>query len=299
MHLITKQGNRITIQSVQSFSKHEYLKHLFTQTPRHFRELWAYRELTQNLVRRDLKVRYKNSVLGILWSLLNPLLMMLVFTAVFTIMRAQPIAKYPAFVLVGLLPWQFFADAVGGATASIVGNGHLLNKVYFPREILVISGVLSNLINFLLALLVLIPILLIFDIPFTWWILQIPLIIIIQVIFTLGVGFIVATANVFYRDVGMLVSITLLAGFFLTPVFYPLEGVPQSYMLFGIDWNIWRLTWYFNPMASLIEGYRRILYYGQQHDLFFLFRTFFTAIAFLIFGMFIFYRYNHRFGEVV
>ena len=299
MYLINRQGQRTVIEAIASVPWRKRPKYWYIRSKARLCELWAYRELIQNLVIRDLKVRYKNSILGVAWSLLNPLLMMMVFTAVFTIMRGNAIDKFPAFILVGLLPWQFFQEAVSVAMGSIVGNGHLINKVYFPREVLVISGISSNLVNFLIALLLLIPILWLFDISLTLWALLLPLMIIIQVLFALGIGFIVATANVFYRDVGMVVSVALLAGFFLTPIFYPLDTLPKSYMLFGFTCKIVRLMFYLNPMASIIENYRRILFYGTPHDFFFIFRTFLTSIAFLIFGLAIFYRYNNRFGEEV
>lgn len=299
MYVIRKEGQQTIIEVTDPVPLPQLPGYLWRYGKIRLRELWRYRELIQNLVVRDLKVRYKNSALGVLWSLLNPLLMMLVFTAVFTVMRGSPIAKYPAFVLIGLLAWQFFQDSVAGATNSIVGNSHLINKVYFPREILVISGVLANLVNFLIALLLLMPILLLFDIALTAWALLLPVMIFIQIVFTLGIGLLVATANVFYRDVGMIVSVALLAGFFLTPVFYPLSQLPENYPLFGIEWDIWRLMYYLNPMASIIENYRRILYYGHQPAFPFVFRTFITALGVLVMGLMIFYRYHSRFGEEI
>jgi ABC-type polysaccharide/polyol phosphate export permease len=168
---------------------------------RHLLELWGYRELVRNLVIRDLKVRYRNSMLGILWSLFNPLLMMAVFTVVFTVMTPYSSVKsYPVFVLCGILPWNFFSASVIASIRSIVDNAPLVNKVYFPREILPISVVLANLINFLLALIVLFALMFVFQIPLTRWILLLPVVIMVQLIFTIGISLILATANVFYRD---------------------------------------------------------------------------------------------------
>lgn len=299
MYSIKKQDKQTVIEIVNSVSTQERISHIWSQMTMRFRELIVYRGLIRNMVARDLKVRYKNSILGVLWSLLNPLLMMLVFTVVFTVMRNRAIDNFPAFMLIGLLPWQFFQDGVSSATSSIVTNNALINKVYFPREILVISGVLSNLVNFLIALTLLIPILIYFNIQLTSWVLLLPVMIIIQVIFTLGIGFIVATANVFYRDVSMVTSVALLAGFFLTPIFYPSEELPPSYTLFGIDWDIERMMFWLNPMASIIEGYRRILFYGTEHAPDFLVRTFLTAMIVLVIGLIFFYRNNHRFGEII
>jgi len=299
MLIIEKKGNRTTIRIVEWSAGLRSPAQLLQLARLRMQELWVFRELVQNLVTRNLKVRYRNSVLGVVWSLLNPLLMMLVFTAVFTVMRGEDVGIYPVFILVGLLPWQFFANSVAGATGSIVSNAHLINKVYFPREILVLSEVLSQLVNFLIALLILVPILLLFHIAFTPWILLLPLMIVIQFIFTLGIAFIVATANVFYRDVQMIMEVVLLAGFFLTPVFYSLDILPRSYQLFGVNLDIWRLVRYLNPMASIIGNYRVIVFYGAPPALDFLFRTLVTAIFFLIIGLFVFYRYHTRFSEEV
>ncbi len=299
MYVIEKQGTRTTIRVVDSASGLTTLSYVWKQGKLRLRELWSFRELVLNLVVRDLKVRYKNSALGVIWSLLNPLLMMLVFTAVFTIMRGRAIDRFPVFVLVGLLPWQFFANSVSGATGSIVGNANLINKVYFPKEILVISGVLSNLVNFLIALLVLFPMLYLFHIPLTLWAILLPLMILIQFIFTLGVSFVVATANVFYRDVQMIMEVVLLAGFFLTPVFYSLDILPHSYMLFGVNLDVWRLTYYLNPMASIIANYRVILFDGVSPAFDFLSRTFVTSLFFLVVGLVIFYRFHFRFSEEI
>ena len=134
----------------------------------HLNELWFYRELLRNLIVRDLKVRYRNSVLGILWSLGNPLLMMAVFTVVFTVLNpTSDIKKFPVFVLCALLPWNLFASSVNGSIRSIVDNSQLVSKVYFPREILPISLVLANLVNFLIALIVLFAFISIFQVPIT------------------------------------------------------------------------------------------------------------------------------------
>ena len=299
MLVIEKKGNHTTIRIVEWDSGMISPAHLLRLVKLRMQELWEFRELIQNLVARNLKVRYRNSVLGVVWSLLNPLLMMLVFTAVFTVMRGENVGIYPVFILVGLLPWQFFANSVAGAAGSVVSNAQLINKVYFPREILVLAEVLSQVVNFLIALLVLVPILLLFHIAFTPWLLLLPVMILIQFIFTLGIAFIVATVNVFYRDVQMIMEVALLAGFFLTPVFYSLDILPRSYELFGITWDIWRLVRYLNPMASIIANYRVIVFYGAPPAWDFVFRTFITAIFFLLTGLFIFYRYHTRFSEEV
>ena len=269
-------------------------------------ELGRYRELIRNLVERDLKVRYKNSVLGFLWSLVNPLLMMAVFTVVFNFMLPHTgIHKFPVFVLCALLPWNFFSASVMGSVHSIVGNAHLIKKVYFPREVLPIAVVLSNLVNFLLALIVLFAMLFAFGINLSRWALLLPLIIVIQLLFTLGLAFVLSTLNVFYRDTSVIMEVVLLAWFFLTPVFYPIDILPQQRVLFGLELPIRRLAYVLNPMGSLVSAYRDILWGSLEGGppgppaLDFLARTATTALIILAVGYWVFIRYSRVFGEEV
>lgn len=267
---------------------------------KHLRELWQYRELLRNLVMRDVKVRYKNSILGIAWSWLNPLLMMVVYTIFFTIlMRNSDFPHYPVFLLCGLLPWNFFSESVMAATASVVGNAHLIKKVYFPREILPISVVLSSLVNFVIALPVLFVLILVSGVSLTPWALLLPVTILIQVIFTVGLTLILSTLNVFYRDTQLILNVIMLAWFFLTPVFYPIETVPQSATLLGVTFNARLWLYRLNPMASIIASYRDLLYWGAPTGWDFLLRTAVTSVLVLVVGYLLFTRYSPRFGEEV
>jgi ABC-type polysaccharide/polyol phosphate export permease len=265
------------------------------------RHILQYRDLVRNLVIRDLKVRYKNSALGILWSLLNPLLMMVVFTVVFTIMapvRSGTVGNFPVFVLCALLPWNFFATSVIGSTTSIVANSALIKKVYFPREILPVAVILANLVNFVIAMVILFGLVgILFQIPLTIWLLYLPLVVLIQITFTLGIGFLLATANVFYRDTHQIMDVLMLAWFFVTPIFYPIEILPRNYEILGVNLDVWRLANILNPMASLVATYRVILYNGSPPALDFLARTAVTAAVFFLIGWLIFHRYSWRFAE--
>jgi lipopolysaccharide transport system permease protein len=267
---------------------------------RRIAELYQYRELIKNLVIRDLKVRYKNSVLGILWSLLNPLLMTLVFTVVFTLMlprNSQP--NYPVFFLCGFLPWSFFASTVSGATGSIVSNANLIKKVYFPREILPLAHVLANLVHFLLALVVLFGMMLVFRVQFTPALLMLPLIVLSQAMFTAGMAFILSTANVFYRDTQHILQIVIQAWFFLTPVFYPITILPQSQQIMGLTVDIQLWARRLNPMASIIASYRDVLYRGVFTGWDFFLRTLVTCAIVLLVGYLVFCRFSRVFGEEV
>jgi len=255
---------------------------------------------------RDLKVRYKSSVLGFFWSWLNPLLLMIVFTVVFTVMLPNlTIPRFPVFVLCALLPWNFFQAAVMGATNSIVHNAHLTKKVYFPREILPISTVLSNLVNFVLSLPVLFLFMILFGVPLTLWLVYLPLIIVVQVAFATGVALVLATLNVFYRDTSVIMEVIMQAWFFLTPIFYPAELLPEWKTLLGIAVPVRRLTYILNPMASIIASYRTVLYGFTNGSppappaVDFFSRTIVTSLICLVVGYAIFTRYAHRFGEEV
>lgn len=271
-----------------------------------FEQIWAYRFLLSNLVLRDLKLRYKNSVLGFLWSLVNPMLLMLVFTVVFTVMLPNlSVPKYPVFVMCGVLPWNFFSTAVMSSIHAVPQNGHLIKKVYFPLEILPLSTVLSNFVNFCLAFIVLFVMVLVFRVPVRPAILLLPVIMLVQLLFTSGVSMFLATLNVFYRDTGVIMEVLMQAWFFLTPVFYPLEMLPEWGMVLGVELPIRRLLYILNPMASIIASYRSVLYgstvavipHAPGWD--FLLRTAVTTAIVFVIGMAVFSRQSHRFAEEV
>jgi lipopolysaccharide transport system permease protein len=262
------------------------------------RELFHYRELVRNLVTSELKARYKNSALGFVWSLLNPLGMMLVFTVVFgTLLPNKTVDKYPLFLLCGLLPWNFFSAAVMGSINSVVANANLVKKVYFPREVLPIAGVLAQLVNFLLAFIVLFVALLIFRAHFSPWLWLLPLVILIETCFALGIALIVSTLNVFYRDTIMIMDVVMLAWFFLTPIVYSIDNLPKTSYVFGFAVDVHRWAYILNPLASLINMYRDLLYWGYRTNLDFFLRTSLTALIMLGVGYWFFVRYSDRFGE--
>lgn len=263
-------------------------------------ELWRYRELIRNLVIRDLKSRYKNSVLGVAWSWINPLLMMVVYTVVFNVLAGRSnLPNYPVFLICALLPWNFFSVSVSQATSCIIEAAPLVKKVYFPREVLPISVVIGNLVHFLISLPIFFVLALVMGNPITPWVLLLPVIIAIQFCFTLGVGMVVATLNVFYRDMQHIVGVLLLAWFFLTPIFYPITSVPEQYTLLGVVFNprVWLRR--LNPMASIVASYQDVLYWGSPAGWDFLLRTALTAAVVLIVGYAVFSRFSPRFSEEV
>jgi lipopolysaccharide transport system permease protein len=273
------------------------------------RQLWRYRNLVVDLVALDLKVRYKGSALGFLWSLLNPLLMMLVFTVVFDVLFRNNIARYPVFILSALLPWTYLSTVVTRGTTSITQNGALLNKVYFPPEVFPIATVFSALVNFFLSLPVLLGLMWLFGIPFTSALLMLPAIVVVQTIFCLAVALFVSALTVQYRDMTVMMEVLLQAWFFLTPVFYPVQAVVAQVQ------NIYAaqaLRW-LNPMASIVDFYRDIFYGGLTYiepstgamlppspgwpSLIGVARTFITVCILLVLAYAFFVRRSARFAE--
>lgn len=270
------------------------------------RSLFQRHELIETLVMRDIKLRYKNSVIGFLWSLMNPLLLMLIFTIVFTVLiPSTNIAHFPVFVLTALFSWNFFSTALMSGINSIIDNGHLINKVYFPPEILTISTVLANCINFILAIPVLLLFVALFKIPLTISLLYIPIIIILQVAFTLGVALFLATLQVFYRDTGHIMEVLIQAWFMLTPIFYSSTLIPEWRTVLGVALPVRRLSYILNPMASIVTLYRSVVYGFPDGnppiapELGFLLRTAVTSFIVLILGYWFLIRHSHRFGEEV
>lgn len=287
-------------------SKHAGAK-VYTRTgggpfslPHRLWDLYRFRDLLYYLVVRELRARYKNSVLGFLWSLLNPLLMMLVFTVVFSLLNPNSTVERPAiYILCGLLPWNYFSAGVMTSIGSIVGNSNLVKKAYFPREVLPISSVLAQLVNFLLAFVVLFVLLLIFQTNFSPRLWMLPFVILLQTSFIIGVALLLSAVNVYYRDTMMIMDVVILAWFFLTPVFYPLDILPRSYEWFGLEWNVHRLMYILNPMASLINTYRDLLYLGAYTEWDFLLRTAVTSVGMMLVGYWLFIRLSGSFGEEI
>lgn len=266
--------------------------------------LLKYQYLLRNLVMRNVKVRYKNSMLGILWSLLNPLLMMIVYTILFTKLFVNTSVRFfPVFILVALIPWNFFAGSLMSGTLSVTSNSSLVKKVYFPRLLLPTSSMLSELVNFGLAFIVLIIMLYVFGIGLTIHALWVPFILLIQIIFIQGIIMILSAVNVLYRDVVMVLNVVLLAWFFLTPVFYPFERLGTEATIMGVTFNPAVVMRWINPMASIIDGYRTVLWGTVESngpvamDPAYLLRTLVTAVIIFILGYFIFHRIEYLFGE--
>lgn len=254
------------------------------------REIWDYREMISSLVRRDLRGRYKGSVLGFFWTFLNPLLQLVVYTFVFsTIMRAG-IEDYYLFLFVALVPWTYFSTSVSGGSGCITSQQNLVNKIYFPREVLPISHVLSQLINMLLSFLVVIFVLLVSGKGVSlgiWW--YLPLIVLQETLLAFGLTMLVSAVTVYFRDMQFLLNVIMMAWQFLTPVMYTVDMVPERL----------RVIFYLNPMTPIIVAYRDVFYYKQAPEL----QTFLLGtvmgVVMLVIGWVAFGKLKRRFAEVL
>ena len=253
------------------------------------KELWQYREMIFNLVKRDLKSRYKESVLGFFWMLLNPLLQLCVYTIVFSvIMRTNNIDKYYLFLFVALVPWIFFNSCFTAGTSIIISQQDMIKKIYFPREVLPISFVLAQFINMFLSLIVVLIVSILSGVSITAQaIIQLPVIMAIEFILALGVTFIASALTVYFRDLEYIVNIISLAWMYLTPIIYSVEMVPEQLLT----------LFYLNPMTTITIAYRDILYYGIAPRLNTLLNAFIIGIFVLVIGNITFGKLKQHFVE--
>lgn len=248
-------------------------------------ETYRYRQLIWALALKELKVRYKRSVLGFMWALLNPALTMLVLTVVFSTIMQVTINHYAIFLLSVLLPWTFFSQSLSYAVECIVGNGELIKKVSVPKLVFPMAAVVSNIINLLLSLIPMALLVIVMGHPFfaTWLYLPVPMLALI--LFTLGMTFLFATANVYYRDVAHILQVVLSAWFYFTPIIYALDFIPAN------------RRWLFrlNPIIYVINGFRMAVYYGALPRWQSVAASFVCGFGALFIGFTIFRKYQDDF----
>ncbi len=255
------------------------------------RDIWAYRELLYFLVWRDLKVRYKQTVLGILWAIIQPFFLMVIFSVFFGKLTKIPSdgIAYPIFAYTALLPWAYFAQSLNLCSQSLVGNSHLITKVYFPRLIIPISSVLSGLVNFGISFSILLAMMLYYEVTPSLAALLLPFFTIMAMATALGAGLWLSAINVQYRDVRYAITFLVQFWFFATPVVYPSSLVPEK----------WRLFYGLNPMVGVIEGFRgALLRKGQIIDPMFIVSIIVIALL-LLTGILYFRRMEKRFADLV
>lgn len=259
------------------------------------RQMADYRELLRTLVSKDIRSRYKGSVLGFAWNFVIPLLQLFVFWLLFgIIVRVAPPGDYPfaVFLFTGLLPWNFFANSVMGGSMSIIGNSNLVKKIFFPLQILPTSVVFSQFISLLLGLIVLAAVVLAAGIGFSWYLVLLPIPLAVQIVICLGLAYFFSSANVFYRDVEHILGIIVMAWMYLTPILYPitiLEDKPE-----------WAQTAaYLNPMTGIITSYQKIILDHDFPDWGWLGYSAAVSAVIFVAGFAIFNRYKFRFEEEV
>ena len=252
-----------------------------------FKGLYEYRELLKTSIKKDIRGRYKNSILGVFWSFLNPLLQLAVYAIVFPLIMKSDIPNYTVFVCCGLIPWTFFSTAISRTSFVMVENGNIIKKVYFPREILPISIVTSELVNFFISTIMILAFVLAYGMGFTWYIVFYPVILIVQYVLLIGISLLVSSLTVYFRDLQHFIGILLQLLFYATPIVYGMDIIPVSFQ--------WILK--LNPMSYIIDGYRSIFYYQRMPDLVGLGIVFAISIVLCIVGYFIFNKLQKRFAE--
>lgn len=254
------------------------------------RELWTYRELIFFLTWRDLKVRYKQTLLGATWVVLQPLMMTLVFTVFLGILVRVPSQglPYPVFVFAGLFIWSFFSASVSSASNSLITSSHLITKTYFPRLAVPLSAILGRLIDLAMSFVILLAMLVYYRIGLTWNVLMAPVVITLVMLLALGTGVFLSALNVKYRDVGMILPVLIQLLMYASPVVYPSTLVPSR----------WRVFYDLNPLAGLLEGFRTSLF-GGAFDWSALAVSFVFTFLLLIMALFFFRRVEKDFADVI
>jgi len=252
-------------------------------------EVWRRRELLFHMTVRHLRGQYKQSILGYAWAFVNPLSLMLTLSFVFSVIVKVNTGSipYPLFILIGLLPWNFFSSAVSSATDSITGASSLVTKVYFPRELLPTAAVLTKVVDLALGLIILVGMMAYYGYPPEWTLAWVPVLFAIHLVFILGLALPLAALNLFFHDVRFLVGVVLTLWFYITPVIYPVDLVPDKY----------RILFDLNPNSLFINAYRRVVLQGVSpgEDRLLLGLT--VAVLTFIVGYFLFKRMESGFAD--
>lgn len=252
------------------------------------KEILDYREMIQSLVRRDLRGRYKASVLGFLWTFILPLCQLLVYSMVFSVIMRSGIEKYYLFLFVALIPWNFFSNCLIGGANCIVQQQSMVTKIYFPREVIPISYVTSSFVNMLYCFIVVLIVCLFSGVQFEFLaILCLPLVMAIEYLFALGITMIFSALTVYLRDIEHILGIVGMAWMFMTPVMYDMNTIPDTVSF----------IFHINPMTSIINAYRDILYYGHVPQMHTLLTAVVVSLVFVLLGFSIFGKLKRHFAE--
>jgi lipopolysaccharide transport system permease protein len=255
------------------------------------KSVWHYRELLYFLVWRDLKIRYKQTIIGVGWALVQPVVTMIIFTIIFGRFAKIPSEglPYSIFAYSALLPWNYFASALQRSVASVVGDAHLVSKVYFPRLILPMAGTLSGLVDFAVSFSLIVGMMSWYQIGITWRVLTIPAFLAFAQATALAVGLWLSALNVRYRDVGFTIPFLVQVWMFISPVVYPVSMIPEKY----------RLIYGLNPMAGVIEGFRWALFQNSNFDFSVVVVSVTVVLVILVSGLVFFRKMERTFADVV
>lgn len=252
-----------------------------------FKDIYRYRELLKTSVKKEIRGRYKNSCLGVIWSFLNPLLQIAVYAIVFPLILRNTQENYVIFLCCGLIPWTFFATGINRSAFNIIENGNIVKKVFFPREILPISVITSEAINFIISTIIILAFVICGGLGISKYILFYPIILLVQYLLVLGISFVISSVTVYLRDVQHFIGVLLQLLFYAAPVVYAPETIPENFK--------WILK--FNPMTYIINGYRDIFYNQVKPDLVGLGIIFGVSLIVCCVGYFIFNKLQKGFAE--
>ncbi len=252
------------------------------------RNIYSYKDMIYSLVRRELRGRYKGSVLGFLWTYINPLCQVIVYSMVFSVIFRVNIDKFYLYLIIGMMPWTFFNTSVQGGSTCIRAQSDMVKKIYFPREVIPISYVTSAFVNMLLSFIIVFFAVLISGYWFNFEaLLFLPLIIIFEYMLALGIAFIVSAITVYFRDLEQIIGVVMMAWIYVTPIMYNMDYVPEQYRKFVV----------LNPMTPIVEVYHQILYYRIIPTTNYLLLAFGTSMIVLILGFIIFAKLDKNFAE--
>lgn len=252
-------------------------------------EILKFKEMIKSWTRKELRTRYKGSFLGFLWTFMNPLLQLIVYSIIFPFVMKFSQENYATFLFVAIIPWNFFTTCLQGSCGIIILNSNLVTKVYFPREVLPISFTFSGLMNMIFSYAIVFPMMAIFKVPFTWNLLWLPILMFFQTIMCTGIAMLISSINVYFRDIEHFISVAVMAMYFLTPIMYDITALPE-----GI-----RKYLFLNPMTGYIMMYRDVTFYGCGVDLKVLLLSIIYSFIILAFGAFTFEKLQRRFTEVL
>lgn len=252
-----------------------------------FKSLYDYRELLKTSVKKDIGGKYKHSFLGVLWSFVNPLLQIIVYAIIFPLIMRSNIEYYVVFMVCGLIPWNYFSTVINRASFTMIENGNILKKVYFPREILPLSVVTSETITFLISSIIIVGFVLGYGLGITINIVFYPILLFVQFVLLLGISLFVSSITVYFRDLQHFIGVLLQLFFYATPIVYSVESIPENFQ--------WILK--YNPMTYIIEGYRDIFYYQTMPEIGTLLIVLVIGILLCVTGYIVFNKLQKKFAE--